>query len=210
MSIALKEPEQLLPVPGIRLGVTRAGIRYPDRDDLVLMEIDEGSRAGAVFTTNAFRAAPVNLAHLHLAQAAPRYLLINSGNANAGTGDRGLADAVACCREVAEQTGCDVRTVLPFSTGVIGEHLPVHDMRQAIPRAVAQLDEHGWLKAAKAIMTTDTNTCFNPCLATSCRAVVNLEISIRISSADNPILMPPMISSSILIGVATSTMSAMV
>ncbi len=156
MPIRLKEPDQLLPVPGIRLGVARAGIRYPDRDDLVLMEIGEGSGCAAVFTRNAFCAAPVTLARLNLAEAAPRYLLINSGNANAGTGDRGFADAVDCCRSVAKQTGCDIRAVLPFSTGVIGEPLPVHPMREAIPRALETLDAAGWLKAARAIMTTDT------------------------------------------------------
>ncbi|MDJ0871391.1 MAG: bifunctional glutamate N-acetyltransferase/amino-acid acetyltransferase ArgJ [Gammaproteobacteria bacterium] len=156
MPVRLAEPDTLLPVPGIRLGVARAGIRYPDRDDLVVMEVSEGCRCAAVFTTNAFSAAPVNLARLHLSEAAPRYLLINSGNANAGTGDRGLADAVACCRATAEHTACDVRNVLPFSTGVIGEPLPVQNIREAIPRALEQLQQSGWLQAARAIMTTDT------------------------------------------------------
>ena len=156
MPIRLKEPEQLLPVPGIRLGVARAGIKHPDRDDLVLMEIAQGSNCAAVFTRNAFCAAPVTLARLNLSEAAPRYLLINSGNANAGTGDRGLADAVDCCRTVAAQTGSDIRAVLPFSTGVIGEPLPVHEIRQAIPLALQKLDTASWLTAARAIMTTDT------------------------------------------------------
>ena len=156
MAVGLKEPANLAPVQGVRLGVARAGIRYTDRDDLVLMEIAEGSHCAAVFTRNAFCAAPVVLARLHLSETSPRYLIINSGNANAGTGDRGLADAVHCCRKIAEDVGCDIRAVLPFSTGVIGEPLPVNRIREAIPQALADLDGGGWLRAARTIMTTDT------------------------------------------------------
>jgi glutamate N-acetyltransferase/amino-acid N-acetyltransferase len=144
------------PVPGVRLAAVAAGIRYPDRDDLCLMELPAGARCAAVFTQNAFCAAPVTLARRHLAAAGPRYLLINAGNANAGTGDRGLADASAACAAVAALTGCRAEEVLPFSTGVIGEPLPVARIAAALPRALERLKENAWPDAAKAIMTTDT------------------------------------------------------
>lgn len=156
MAVGLKEPTALSPVGGVRLGTAAAGIRYQGRDDLVVMEIQSGARCAAVFTRNAFCAAPVTVARLHLAAAAPRYLLINSGNANAGTGDEGIASAVACCREVSALADCDIRAVLPFSTGVIGEPLPVYRLREGIPKAMDALAPDGWLRAARAIMTTDT------------------------------------------------------
>jgi len=156
MAVGLKEPTALLPVGGVRLGAAAAGIRYQGRDDLVLMELQAGTGCAAVFTRNAFCAAPVTVARLHLAAAAPRYLLINSGNANAGTGDEGIASAIACCREVSALADCDIRAVLPFSTGVIGEPLPVHRLREGIPKAMHALAPDGWLRAARAIMTTDT------------------------------------------------------
>jgi glutamate N-acetyltransferase/amino-acid N-acetyltransferase len=144
------------PVPGVRLGAAAAGIRYPDRLDLLLIELSAGATCGAVFTRNAFCAAPVVVARRHIAAAAPRYLLVNAGNANAGTGHRGLADAVASCEAVAALTGCAVSEVLPFSTGVIGEHLPVDRLAAALPAAHAALVEDGWSAAARTIMTTDT------------------------------------------------------
>lgn len=144
------------PVPGVRLGSAAAGIRYPERDDLCLIEVPEGASCAAVFTRNAFCAAPVTLAREHLSLGAPRYLLINSGNANAGTGARGLRDAAACCAALAQQAGCERRQVLPFSTGVIGEPLPVERVAAALPRALEGLSEQGWPAAARAIMTTDT------------------------------------------------------
>jgi glutamate N-acetyltransferase/amino-acid N-acetyltransferase len=110
----------------------------------------------AVFTQNAFCAAPVTIARQHLAAAAPRFLLINSGNANAGTGAGGLAAARACCKAVAEHGGCDSSAVLPFSTGVIGEPLPVERITAVLPAAMDALRLDGWLAAARAIMTTDT------------------------------------------------------
>jgi glutamate N-acetyltransferase/amino-acid N-acetyltransferase len=110
----------------------------------------------AVFTRNAFCAAPVLVAREHLAQTAPRYLLINTGNANAGTGAQGLADTYACCEAVAQAAGCAREAVLPFSTGVIGEPLPVTTITAAIPQAVAALAEDGWTDAAYGILTTDT------------------------------------------------------
>jgi glutamate N-acetyltransferase/amino-acid N-acetyltransferase len=146
----------LHPVAGLRLGTVCAGIKKPGRRDLVLMELAEGSQVAAVFTRNAFCAAPVLVAREHLAQTAPRYLLINTGNANAGTGAQGLADTYACCEAVAQAAGCAREAVLPFSTGVIGEPLPVTTITAAIPQAVAALAEDGWTDAAYGILTTDT------------------------------------------------------
>jgi glutamate N-acetyltransferase/amino-acid N-acetyltransferase len=143
-------------VPGIRLGSAAAAIKYPDRDDLVIIEMAQGANCAAVFTRNAFCAAPVQLARKHLALKTPRYLLINSGNANAGTGDQGLQDALASCRGLAEIAACDVERILPFSTGVIGEHLPVKRMVDALPKAINALSVDGWEAASQAIMTTDT------------------------------------------------------
>ena len=147
---------RFLPVPGVRLGITEAGIRYRDRADLVVLELAPGSHGAAVFTRNAFCAAPVTLARHHLTATQPRYLLVNSGNANAGTGARGLTDTEDCCRRLAELTGRSPDEVLPFSTGVIGEYLPVEKIAGALPAALAGLDAGGWPAAARAIMTTDT------------------------------------------------------
>ncbi len=144
------------PVAGVRVAAAAAGIRYQGRDDLVLFELPEGSACAAVFTRNAFCAAPVQVARRHLAAAAPRWLLVNSGNANAGTGARGLADAESSCQAVAGLTGCRDAQVLPFSTGVIGEHLPVERIRATLPALLNGLEEAGWPSAARAIMTTDT------------------------------------------------------
>ena len=151
----MNDPD-IFPVPGIRLAATAAGIRYRDRDDLVLMELAEGSTTAAVFTRNAFCAAPVVVAREHLQKAAPRYLLINSGNANAGTGINGLTTCRETCRLLAAATGVPMDQVLPFSTGVIGEDLPTDPFAQAIPGLLRKLDEAGWPTAAEAIMTTDT------------------------------------------------------
>ncbi|MES9993074.1 MAG: bifunctional glutamate N-acetyltransferase/amino-acid acetyltransferase ArgJ [Candidatus Thiodiazotropha sp.] len=143
-------------IPGIGLATAAAGIKYADREDLVVVEMAETSTCAAVFTRNAFCAAPVQLAKRHLTEASPRYLLINSGNANAGTGQQGLQDALDTCRDLATATSCKVEQVLPFSTGVIGENLPVKAIRDAIPKAVSRLHADGWEAASRAIMTTDT------------------------------------------------------
>ncbi|MFN2348732.1 MAG: bifunctional glutamate N-acetyltransferase/amino-acid acetyltransferase ArgJ [Thioalkalivibrio sp.] len=156
MPINLTEPTELLPVPGVRLGAVSAGIRYHNRKDLVLMELIPGASTAAVFTRNAFCAAPVIVAREHLVTGTVRYLLINAGNANAGTGQRGLDDARASCAHVAEVMGCTPEQVLPFSTGVIGEPLPVPRIRQALPGVAAALSEDAWLDVMRAIMTTDT------------------------------------------------------
>lgn len=143
-------------VAGLRIGVACAGIKYPDRRDLVVIEAAAGSQAAAVFTQNAFCAAPVQVARAHLAATAPRYLVINTGNANAGTGAPGLAAAKATCAALAEQAGCAPEAVLPFSTGVIGEPLPVERLVAGLPAALAALRADGWIEAAHGIMTTDT------------------------------------------------------
>ncbi len=144
------------PVTGIRLGSAAAGIKYPDRNDLVVIELPLGTTSAAVFTRNAFCAAPVVVARRNLGIRPPHYLLINSGNANAGRGESGLKDAEACCEGLAGIVGCQPSQVLPFSTGVIGEPLPVPRLLAALPRALDSLTEDGWVTAANAIMTTDT------------------------------------------------------
>lgn len=143
-------------VKGIKLAATAAGIRYQDRDDLVLIQIPEKSQTAAVFTQNKFCAAPVIVARQHLKTTQPLYLLINSGNANAGTGVAGLTAAYESCRLVAAATGVAMNQILPFSTGVIGEDLATNPIAQAVPKLLQKLDENAWPEAAKAIMTTDT------------------------------------------------------
>ncbi len=145
-----------LEIEGIRLAAGAAGLRSGDGDDLVLMELAEGSTTAAVFTRNAFCAAPVILAREHLGQERPRWLLVNAGNANAGMGEQGLRDARACCEAVARLTGTVVERVLPFSTGVIGERLPAERIEGALPGLVECLAPDRWPAAARAIMTTDT------------------------------------------------------
>jgi glutamate N-acetyltransferase/amino-acid N-acetyltransferase len=147
---------EMHPVAGFALGTTAAGVRYPGRKDLVVMECAEGSTIGAVFTRNAFCAAPVTLCKAHLQQRAPRYLVTNTGNANAGTGAQGRRDAEAVCGALAELTRSDPQQILPFSTGVIGEPLPVETIINGLPDALAALSEMGWEDAAHGIMTTDT------------------------------------------------------
>jgi glutamate N-acetyltransferase/amino-acid N-acetyltransferase len=147
---------ELYPVAGIRLGTTAAGIRKPDRRDLVLIECVPGTTAAAVFTRNRFCAAPVVVAREHLAKAAPRALLINTGFANAGTGAPGYKDAHDSCAAVAGHLGCKTEEVLPFSTGVIGERFPLERILAGIPACIGGLSPSGWADAAHGIMTTDT------------------------------------------------------
>ncbi|MCQ8118933.1 bifunctional glutamate N-acetyltransferase/amino-acid acetyltransferase ArgJ [Methylomonas rosea] len=142
-------------VQGIKLGTCNAGIKQTVRDDILVIEMADGGTCAAVFTQNAFCAAPVHIAKAHLSQN-PRWLLVNSGNANAGTGKQGLQDAFACCANLAGEVEALAQQVLPFSTGVIGEPLPVEKLSAALPAAVANLAEAHWDKAARAIMTTDT------------------------------------------------------
>ena len=144
------------PVTGFKLGIASAGIKTPGRKDLLVMEIAEGSTAAGLFTQNAFCAAPVIVAKQHLASHTPKYLLVNTGNANAGTGEQGISDALQSCEALAAATSATQEQILPFSTGVIGEPLPMDRLLSGIPAAVAALSETNWPAAAEAILTTDT------------------------------------------------------
>ncbi len=147
---------ELLPVAGVSLGTAEAGIKRPDRKDLLVMQLCEGAQVAGVFTTNRFCAAPVTVAREHLAQPdGIRALLVNTGNANAGTGEQGMQDARATCAALAGLLGCKPSQILPFSTGVIMEPLPVAKIAAGLPRAVANAVEDNWFDAAHAIMTTD-------------------------------------------------------
>jgi len=150
------QPSDLHPVPGVRLGVAEAGIRKASRRDLTLIELAPGSRAAGVFTLNRFCAAPVQLCKQHLPGGGIRALVINTGVANAGTGEQGLANAHATCVAVARLLDLAPEQVLPFSTGVILEPLPVDRLVAGLPAAHADLRADGWFDAAHAIMTTDT------------------------------------------------------
>lgn len=143
-------------VPGVELATTAAGIRYAGRDDLLLIRVAEGSAVAGVFTRNAFCAAPVHVARANLVAGNTRALLINSGNANAGTGEGGFRSANACCELAASALQCQPSQVLPFSTGVIGQALPTAPFAHALPVLAEQLDAESWPAAARAIMTTDT------------------------------------------------------
>jgi glutamate N-acetyltransferase/amino-acid N-acetyltransferase len=157
MAVNLKIPEILYPVTGIRLGVAEAAIKKAGRKDLLLIELAPGARVAGVFTRNAFAAAPVNLCRARLAAGEEiRALLVNAGNANAATGSAGIEDARSTTAAVAQVLGCKPEQVLPFSTGVIGQRLPVQRMVDAVPRAAAALLATNWLDAMRAIMTTDT------------------------------------------------------
>ncbi|HIQ16006.1 MAG TPA: bifunctional glutamate N-acetyltransferase/amino-acid acetyltransferase ArgJ, partial [Leucothrix sp.] len=158
MSVNLSVPSSLSPVRGIRLGSIEANLRYKDRDDLTLIELAEGSSVAGVFTQSAFSAAPVLVCREHLQQTdGIRYLVINAGNANAATGEEGLTSARMICAEIAEESMTALNSVLPFSTGVIGEQLPYWKIVEQIPALLETLKEDNWVKAATAIMTTDTS-----------------------------------------------------
>ena len=158
MAVGLDPPARLHPVAGIRLAATHCGIKAdPQVRDLVMIAIDPGACVAGVFTRSHFSAAPVILCRRHLAeQPASRFLLINSGNANAATGEAGLHAAGECCAALAADAGVAVNEVLPFSTGVIAEALAVDAIVQALPGLRADLRDDGWLAAAQGIMTTDT------------------------------------------------------
>ena len=147
-------------ISGVKLSALASGIRYKDRLDLVLIEVPEEASLAGVFTRNAFCAAPVNVAREHLAAANTRYFLINTGNANAGTGAEGEKVALQCCQWLADAAGVQAEQVLPFSTGVIGEALPGDKIHAAIPELYAALAQDSWLPAATGIMTTDTHPKF--------------------------------------------------
>ena len=159
MAVNLVPPraEDLLPVPGLTLGAAEAGVRKANRKDLLVIKLSEGASVAGVFTQNRFCAAPVIVCKEHLSLARPvRALVVNTGNANAGTGDDGLARSRETCAELARLLDCDSSQILPFSTGVIMEPLPVERIVAALPHALADCREHNWASAAEAIMTTDT------------------------------------------------------
>jgi len=146
------------PVTGFKLGTTCAGIKVTDRKDLVVMSFDASANVAGVFTQNAFCAAPVHIAKAHLKNGKSQYFVINTGNANAGTGEQGMLDAQNTCKKLAELTQCESNAVLPFSTGVIGESLPIDKITHALPDVLSKLVEDGWSDAAQGILTTDTRT----------------------------------------------------
>lgn len=156
MAVGYQGLPKLHPIAGIEVGTLSAGIKTPGRRDLVLFSLAEGCSVAGVFTRNAFCAAPVVTAKAHIAECQPRYLLINTGNANAGTGDAGMRDAQQSCEKVAELMQCRPQEVLPFSTGVIGEPMPMQKLIDALPGFSSALNEDGWEDAAHGIMTTDT------------------------------------------------------
>jgi glutamate N-acetyltransferase/amino-acid N-acetyltransferase len=150
------DPKALHPVAGVDLGIAMAGIKKPGRRDLLVMRLAQGANAAGVFTRNRFCAAPVLIARKHLASGRIRALVVNTGNANAGTGKDGLTRAMSVCSGIAKALGCKASEVLPFSTGVIMEPLPAERILAGIPAAVADLRGDNWAQAAESIMTTDT------------------------------------------------------
>lgn len=149
-------PETIYAIDGIRLSATAAGVRYKDRDDLVVIEIVDTAAVAVVTTKNAFCAAPVRVLREHFAKSSPRYLVTNTGNANAGTGADGKRRAIDICAALAQKTGVDTHAVLPFSTGVIGEPLNSEAVIAGLDAALVNLTPDSWLDAANGIRTTDT------------------------------------------------------
>ncbi len=159
MAVNLKapDPKNIFPVFGVTLGTAQAGIRKKGRKDLLLMEFASGTKVAGVFTKNRFAAAPVQVCRSHLAVTKDiRAVVVNTGIANAGTGQRGIRDAEETCQAVAEMFNCQPEQVLPFSTGVIMEQLPMTSLLAGIPHAAEDMSRNNWLDAATAIMTTDT------------------------------------------------------
>ncbi len=151
----------LKPVSGVRLGVAKANIKKPDRKDLLVIALGHEATVSGVFTKNRFCAAPVQICQAHLEKTRKenlpiRALLVNTGNANAGTGEQGYEDAMSTCSMLAALLSCEAGQVMPFSTGVILEPLPVDRIIAGMPLAIQNLGENNWLDAAEAIMTTDT------------------------------------------------------
>jgi len=167
MAVGLAPLSTMFPVDGVKIGVAKAGIKYQNRFDLTLFELCEGSSIASVFTKNRFCAAPVVLAKKNIASAATRYLIVNTGNANAGTGEAGMQVSLESCQAVASIAQCDADQVLPFSTGVIGESLDVTKIVDALPAAFESLSESNWTIAADGIMTTDT-------MPKGCSEIVNI------------------------------------
>jgi glutamate N-acetyltransferase / amino-acid N-acetyltransferase len=160
VNLTSPDPQSLLPVSGVALGVAEAGIRKQGRKDLLVIRLEDGARVAGVFTQNRFCAAPVVVARQHLSmldpQASVQALVVNTGNANAGTGKEGMAAARRTCAELARLLDCSSAQILPFSTGVIMEPLPVERLAAGLPLCISDLRQDNWLAAAQAIMTTDT------------------------------------------------------
>ncbi|MCK5697054.1 MAG: bifunctional glutamate N-acetyltransferase/amino-acid acetyltransferase ArgJ [Gammaproteobacteria bacterium] len=157
MSVKINLPK-MHPVSGFKLGTACAGIKKVDHKDLVIMSFPSSAHVAGVFTQNAFCAAPVHVCKTHLQNAPIQYFVINTGNANAGTSEQGMVDAHTTCERLAELTGTVAHSVLPFSTGVIGEPLPIDKIVKALPNAINNLSEQNWQDAAIGILTTDTCT----------------------------------------------------
>lgn len=158
MPVNLPQPDTatLFPIAGMRIGVTEAGIRKVNRKDLTVVLLDEGASVGGVFTQNRYCAAPVQICREHLKAGGIRALLINTGNANAGTGADGLKRAMRSCEALASRLSLKATQILPFSTGVIMESLPVERIEAGLDAAIADAKSGNWLRAAEGIMTTDT------------------------------------------------------
>lgn len=159
MAVNLNIPDEsaIYPVAGVEIGIAQAGIKKPGRDDLTLFKFTPGTSVAGVFTRNRFRAAPVQICESRLAASnAIRALIINTGNANAGTGADGLERAFETCRTLSKELGLLEEEILPFSTGVILEPLPVEKITAAVPQCIRALDKNAWFQAAHSIMTTDT------------------------------------------------------
>ena len=157
VNLLAPNPATLYPVPGVRIGVTEAGVRKANRKDLTVVLIDAGASVSGVFTQNRFCAAPVQICREHLASGAGvRAMLINTGNANAGTGEDGRVRALSTCKALAAKLGIEANQILPFSTGVIMESLPNDRIEAGLAGALADMGDNNWLRAAEGIMTTDT------------------------------------------------------
>lgn len=156
MAVGLQDFPSIPEIKGVKIGFAEAGIKKPNKKDVVVFELCEGAAVAGVFTQNAFCAAPVRLCQKHLASTDARYLLINTGNANAGTGKSGVENALLTCDALARAVGVPIEAVLPFSTGVIGEPLPTDKIVSAIPTALSSLTGDNWRAAGVGIMTTDT------------------------------------------------------
>jgi len=156
MAVGSGELGTLHPVPGIQMSAVSAGIKKPGRLDCVVFDLGETATVAGMFTKNAFCAAPVTICRNHLRHGSPRYFVINTGNANAGTGKQGMDDALKVCLEIAELKSLPVHDILPFSTGVIGVNLPVEKITNVLPQALNSLSGDNWAECARGIMTTDT------------------------------------------------------
>ena len=156
MAVGTHELNTLIPVKGIRVAACSAGLYKNTRLDLAVIELQEGTNCSVVFTRNVFCAAPVKIARTNLESSSPRYCVINAGNANAGMGRQGEEDTLSICERISELTHCAIEEILPFSTGVIGEPLPVDKISKTIPDLLGKLSEDAWIDLANSIITTDT------------------------------------------------------